>query len=247
MKNRIVVIIPFYNPGEFLEKCVASLVTQRYDNFKAVFIDDCSTDGAFDRLPKDDARVTIIRNETRKTALENIYTAIMDHCEPDDIVVTLDGDDWMPHKKVLSRINEIYNENNCWITWGQASWTDGRRGFASAYTPEEFSDVRHAPFKVSHIRTWRAGLFQKIKEQDPTFSCMKDKDGNFYRLSYDTAIIFSLLNLTPFDKAKFVDEILYIYNRDNAISDDRVDQQGQWNVHKEVSNKPNLKQIESYK
>jgi len=247
MSNRIVVVTPFYNPGEFLEKCVASLMSQKYDNFKVIFVDDCSTDGSFDKLPKDDPRVTIIRNETRKTALENIYTAIMDYCEPDDIVVTLDGDDWMPHKKVLTRINEIYNENDCWITWGQASWTDGRRGFASAYTPEEFADVRHAPFKVSHIRTWRAGLFQKIKEQDPTFSCMKDKDGNFYRLSYDTAIIFSLLNLTPFGKAKFVDEILYIYNRDNAISEDRVDQQGQWDVHKEVSNKPNLKQIESYK
>lgn len=247
MNNRIVVVTPFYNPGEFLEKCVASLMSQKYDNFKVIFIDDCSTDGSFDKLPKDDPRVTIIRNETRKTALENIYTAIMDYCEPDDIVVTLDGDDWFPTKKVLAYIDYFYNQNDCWIMYGQASWTDGRRGFASAYTPEEFADVRHAPFKVSHVRSWRAGLFQKIKEQDPAFSCMKDKDGNFYRMSYDTAIMFAIMELAGYDKVKFNDEILYVYNRSNPISEDRVDQQWQWAVHREVSAKPKLKQIDSYK
>ena len=247
MNNRIVVITPFYNPGDFLEKCVSSLITQKYNNFKMIFIDDCSTDGALDKLPKDDPRATIIRNEVRKTALENLYDAIMNHCEPDDIVVTLDGDDWFATKKVLSYINDFYNQNDCWIMYGQASWTDGRRGFASAYTPEEFSDVRNAPFKVSHVRSWRAGLFQKVGEQDPSFSCMKDKDGNFYRMSYDTAIMFAIMELAGYDKVKFNDEILYIYNRSNPISDDRVDQQWQWSVHKEVSAKTKLKQITSYK
>ena len=52
MSNRIVVVTPFYNPGEFLEKCVASLMSQKYDNFKVIFVDDCSTDGSFDKLPK---------------------------------------------------------------------------------------------------------------------------------------------------------------------------------------------------
>ncbi len=247
MENKIKVITPFYNPGEFLEKCVASIISQKYENFEVIFIDDCSTDGSYDKLPQDDPRVKIIQNTDRKTALENIYIAVMDHCDPDDIVVILDGDDWFPTKKVLSRVNEIYNENDCWVTWGQASWTDGRRGFATFYTPEEYANVRKAPFKISHLRTWRAGVFQKIKDQDPTFSRMKDKDGNFYRMSYDTALMFCLLNLTPYEKAKFVDEILYIYNRSNPISEDKVDQAWQWAVHQEVSNKPNLKQIESYK
>lgn len=247
MSNRIVVVTPFYNPGEFLEKCVSSLMSQKYDNFKVIFVDDCSTDGSFDKLPKDDPRVTIIKNETRKTALENIYTAIMDHCEPDDIVVTLDGDDWMPHKKVLSRINEIYIENDWYVVYGQASWTDGRRGFATAYTSEEFANIRRAPFKISHIRTWRAGVFHKIKDQDPTFSCMKDKDGNFYRWAYDTAIMFPLCELSGYERVKFNDEILYIYNRDNAISEDKINQTAQWNVHQEVSLKTPLKKIKSYK
>lgn len=32
MKNNIKVITPFYNPGEFLETCVNTLMSQKYDN-----------------------------------------------------------------------------------------------------------------------------------------------------------------------------------------------------------------------
>lgn len=246
-KNKIQVVIPFYNPGEFLDMCIGSVTSQKFDNFEMIFIDDCSTDGSFDKIPTDDDRIKVIRNTERKTALENIHTAVMEHCDPDDIVVTLDGDDWLPNKKVLDYINDYYNEHDCWIMYGQANWTDGRRGFASAYTPEEFANVRKAPFRVSHIRTWRAGIFQKVAEQDPDFKHMKDSEGNFFRMSYDTAIMFSIMELAGYDKVKFNDEILYIYNRSNPISEDKVDQAWQWAVHKEVSEMTPLKQVDSYK
>jgi glycosyltransferase involved in cell wall biosynthesis len=247
MNNRIVVITPFYNPGYFLSQCVASLMSQKYDNFHVVFVDDASTDGALDKLPKDDSRVTIIHNEIRKTALENLHNAIMNHCNPDDIVVFVDGDDWLPNKKVLSEINDFYNKHDCWIMYGQASWTDGRRGFASAYLNEEFSNLRNAPFRVSHIRSFRAGLYQMIQTQDPTFSCLKDKSGEFYKMTYDVAIMLPILEMAGPDKTRFNDTILYIYNRNNPISDDRVNQQLQWNIHAEINQKPKFKKIESYK
>lgn len=247
MKNKIVVITPFYNPGEFLEQCIATLLSQNYDNFHVVFIDDASTDGAFDRLPKDDLRVTIIKNEIRKTALENLHNAIMNNCQKDDIVVLLDGDDWFPNKKVLSYINDFYNKNDCWIMYGQSTWTDGRRGFASAYTESEFLNLRKSPFKVSHLRTFRAGLYQKIQEQDPEFSSMKDGSGDFYKMTYDVAIMFPIMEMAGYDKVKFNDTILYTYNRNNPISDDRINQKLQWDIHAEISDKAKFKKIESYK
>lgn len=247
MSNSIKIIIPFYNPGAFLDSCVASAVSQRYDNYKMIFVDDMSTDGSYDKLPHDDDRAIIIRNEVRKTALENIHNAIMNHCDPDDIVALLDGDDWFPNKKVLQYIDEQYKEHDCWIMYGQANWTNGQRGFASAYTPEEFNNVRKAPFRVSHLRTFRAGLYKAMENQDPEFSGLKDDDGKFYKSSYDTAIMFPIMEMAGYDKTRFNDTILYIYNRDNPISDDKVDQQLQWSVHREVSNKMNLMKIDSYK
>jgi glycosyltransferase involved in cell wall biosynthesis len=246
MKNNIKIITPFYNPGEFLETCVNTLMSQKYDSFKVIFVDDCSNDGSFDKLPHDDERTIVIKNETRKTALENIHDAIMNHCDPDDIVALVDGDDWLPNKNTLSYINDFYNQNDCWIMYGQSSWTDGRRGFASAYSEVEFSDLRKSPFRVSHIRTFRAGLYQKIQEQDQAFSCMKDSSGEFYKMTYDVAIMFPIMEMAGYDKVKFNDTILYVYNRSNPISDDRVNQQLQWDIHKEISNKSPFNKIENY-
>jgi len=245
--NKIKIIIPFYNPGDFLEQCIATAMSQKYEDYKVIFVDDMSTDGSYDKLPHDNDKAIIIKNEIRKTALENIHDAIMNHCDEDDIVVLLDGDDWFPNKKVLQYVDEQYNEHDCWIMYGQASWTDGRRGFASAYPVEEFRDVRNAPFRVSHLRTFRAGLYQSIKDQDPTFSHLKDDEGNFYRWSYDTAMMFSIMEMAGHEKTKFNDTILYIYNRDNPISEDKVNQQAQWDVHKAVSQKEPMIQIASYK
>lgn len=247
MNNNIKIITPFYNPGEFLETCVNTLMSQKYDNFKVLFVDDCSTDGSFDKLPHDNEKAVVIKNETRKTALENIHDAIVNHCDPDDIIVLVDGDDWLPNKNVLSYINDFYNQNDCWIMYGQANWTDGRRGFASAYSAEEFKNIRKSPFRVSHLRTFRAGLYQKIKEQDSEFSCMKDSSGGFYKMTYDVAIMFPILEMAGVEKVAFNDTILYIYNRNNPISDDKVNQQLQWDIHTEISNKKSFNKIEDYK
>lgn len=257
MNNKLVIITPFYNPGEFLEKCVATVMSQRYDNFKAIFIDDCSTDGSFDRLPKDNPKAVVIKNTIRKTALENLHDAIMNHCDADDIVVLVDGDDWLPNKNVLSFINDFYNQNDCWIMYGQASWTDGNKGCAIAYPNKDYFDnIRNAPmfsngqpggYFVSHIRTFKAGVYQKIKEQDENFSCLKDKKGEFYKMTYDVAMMLPIMEMAGFDKVKFNDKVLYTYNRGNPISDDRVNQQLQWDIHLEIYKKPNFKQIESYK
>lgn len=245
--NNLKIITPFYNPGEFLENCVSSLISQKYDNYTIIFIDDCSTDGSFDKLPIDNDKVIVIKNEVRKTALENIHDAIINHCEPDDIVILVDGDDWLINNRTFSFINEFYEKNDCWVMYGQAVWTNGREGLAREVDKEIFINMRSNPFFVSHIRTFRAGLYQKIADQDPTFSCMKDNEEQFYKMTYDVAIMFPIMEMAGYEKVKFNNKVLYVYNRSNPISDDRVNQALQTGIHVEINKKPSFKRIESYK
>lgn len=244
--NDFKIIVPFYNAEKFIERCVNSVITQKYDNYKVIFIDDASTDKSWDLLPHDNPKAICIKNEVNVSALPNIHKAIMEYCEPTDIVLLVDGDDWLINKNVLTYLDDFYTQNNCWITYGQASWTDGRRGFASEYPKEEFDHLRQAPFRISHLRTFKAGLYQKMKEQDPEFKCLKDSQGNFYKMTYDVAIMLPIMEMAGYDRLKFNDKILYIYNRDNPISDDKVNQQLQWNIHAEILKKPKFKQIENY-
>jgi glycosyltransferase involved in cell wall biosynthesis len=49
--NKIKVIIPFYNPGDYFDMCINSVLTQDYDNYEVLFIDDSSTDDSYKKIP----------------------------------------------------------------------------------------------------------------------------------------------------------------------------------------------------
>lgn len=42
--ERICVLIPVYNMSKYLERCVDSILTQTYQNFSIMLVDDGSTD-----------------------------------------------------------------------------------------------------------------------------------------------------------------------------------------------------------
>ena len=272
--NKIKVIIPFYNPGEFLELCVNSVLTQNYDNYEVLFINDCSSDGSPQKyIPTQ----TVVKNElgenvnqyshpilgktkcknvlywdspTRMTALVNLHNGITHFAtDPDDIVVLLDGDDWLLNKNVLSYINEFYESNkDCWLMYGSSQWTDGRPCCARAYTESDFkTGIRKTPFKVSHIRTFRAGLYHSIAKQDPGFDSMQNKNKEWYKMTYDVAMFVPMLEMAGLEHTFYNNKKLYVYNRDNPISDDKVNQNLQWEIHTEICQKKPFNKIKNYK
>jgi glycosyltransferase involved in cell wall biosynthesis len=280
MKNKIKIIVPFYNPGNFLDRCVNSLLTQDYDNYEILFIDDSSTDGSFSKIPSvkyktneegefltDDNGEPIIdkmhpllsktkclninawRSGERVTALPNIHNGIMQFAnEPDDIVIIVDGDDFLFNRTVLSDINKFYVENpDCWLMYGSSKVTNGHPCYASAYSEKEFENIRRAPFRVSHIRTFRAGLYHQIEKQDPSYNCMKNSEGNWYTVSYDACIMFPMLEMAGYEHVFYNENPFYVYNVDNPISDDRLNMQLKMDVKREVIQKEQFNKIENYK
>lgn len=275
--NKIKVLVPFYNPGDFLDTCISSVLTQDYENYEVLFIDDCSTDGSFEKLPSctfeteadgktakldENGYLNIIEKHpllentkcknvqawkasSRATALPNLHNGIMNFCkDPEDIVVLLDGDDWLLSRSALTFINDFYNEHNCLMMYGSSKWTDGRRCCSSPYSEFEFKNLRAVPFRVSHIRSFRAKLYHSIEKQDSTFSCMKDKNNNFYTFAYDVCMFIPMLEIAGYENVKHNTKPLYVYNRDNPISEDRVNQNLQWSVHEEILKKKPFKKVD---
>jgi glycosyltransferase involved in cell wall biosynthesis len=94
----MVILIPSYNNRQWYEQNLASVCAQTYDNFRAIYIDDGSSDqtGPFvEQFLADHAvghRIQLIRNPVRVGALENLYRCIH-ACDDQEIVILLDGDD----------------------------------------------------------------------------------------------------------------------------------------------------------
>src|ERR1700689_5186668 len=108
----LVVVIPSYNNQKWCDKNVRSVLNQKYSNFRVVYIDDCSTDNTANvwRMLKRkldiNSGLVLISNEKRCGALANIYKAVHTYCADNEIVCTVDGDDWLKDDQVLATINQ---------------------------------------------------------------------------------------------------------------------------------------------
>jgi glycosyltransferase involved in cell wall biosynthesis len=245
--NRIVIVTPFYNAGSFLKKCVASVLEQDCGNFQAIFLDDASTDNAAACLHElNDTRIHLLRNEERRGLAANLHRLLTECVEPDDIVVCLDGDDWLACPDAVSRIDRYYNEHDCWVMYGQFQYAGGAHGFSQPFaSPAEIADQR-SYFRTSHIRTFRAGLFQAIAKKDPEYRCLKDQEGKWLEYSADCALMFPLVEMAGFSRVRFNPDILYIYNDGNPLCQHHVNRARQIEAYDLVSRKPRFERIDDY-
>lgn len=230
--NRFVFIIPFRNVKDYITQCSNTIIGQNYKNWIAVFCDDESNDGTTDYITKD-KRFTIKRNEKRITALPNIHYGIVDsNLNDEDIICLLDGDDFLIRPDVLDILNRLYQDNTL-LTYGQYIWPNGQPGHCIPYTEETFAKLRSGGYWASHMRTFKYKLYKEMMNQDPELSCYKDKNGDFYTITYDVAIMTPLMEIAGFNKIKFNPEPVYYY-RIHQQNDHFVDPNLQKSVADEI-------------
>lgn len=217
----MVILTTFFNAEEYIERCVGSILGQNYKDFKCFLIDDVSTDNSF-RLAKNlignDDRFILIKNVEKKYKTLNYVSILNDNPNIDDneIIIELDGDDWLAHSNVLSHINNVYMDENIWITNGSFRYLSGSMGFSSEQ--KNFDTLRRSVFTASHLRTWKAFLWRKINEEDH-----KDSDGNYWKINADLAYMLPMLEMASNKHYKFIPEILLIYNDLNPLNDHKID------------------------
>ena len=138
------IIIPAYNVEDWIENALISVWNQDYDNFECIVSNDCSEDKTSeiirDFISNNEAEeyFVLYENVERRYALYNIHMMIREmNAEDEDVIVWLDGDDWLNGNDVLSRLNEIYEEENCWLTYG--SYVRYPDGHDSSFHVSEYS------------------------------------------------------------------------------------------------------------
>ena len=149
-----------------------------------------------------------------------MYT-IISLCDDRDIIVLLDGDDWLSGNHVLQTLNKAYSDQDIWLTFGQFAQWPSNYGHGNARPiPAENTqknNVRAARAGCpTHLKTFYAGLFKKIKREDFLYQ------GSFFSMVSDTAIMMPMLEMAA-ERHLFIPEVLYIYNTTNTISDHFID------------------------
>ncbi len=237
----MIVLTTSYNCENYIEKSLLSIMSQRFRDFKCYITDDMSTDKTVDVIKKTingDDRFILIENKIKLYQPGNYDQVIRGLNIPDDeICVEVDGDDWLSNSNVFSFINEIYQNENIWMTSGSFKYHDGRPGFANP--PKNFTNIRKQTFTLSHLRTWKSWLWKKIKEED-----LKDNLRNYWGAAGDLSFMFPMLEMSGEEHFKYISDVLYIYNESNPINDHKVNMDKVQNIVNIIRNKQTYEKLQ---
>jgi glycosyltransferase involved in cell wall biosynthesis len=104
---KVSVIIPTYNRGWILGEAVDSVLSQEFDDFELIVVDDGSTDNTREMLEAYHNDIIVISQNNRGVSAAR-NRGIAEACAP--LIAFLDSDDlWKPQK--LSRQVEFFNAN----------------------------------------------------------------------------------------------------------------------------------------
>ncbi len=247
-EKSFVILVPSYNNAVYCEKNLASIVSQNYQNFRIIYIDDASSDTTLEKVVSFveksplASRIQILHNEHNKGALENVYHAVHS-CRDEEIVVIVDGDDFLAHENVLSKLNKVYSSSATWLTYGNFLDYPGyqQKPLICKPFPKRVmfnNGFRSHPFVSSHLRTFYAGLFKLIRREDLSYK------GGFFPMAGDVAIMIPMLEMSG-KHTRFIKEVLYLYNRTNPISDHVKNLGLQSECANYVKNLPKYKRLKS--
>ena len=161
------IIIPMYNVQYWIGQNIKRIKSQKYKNFQCVIFDDMSTDKSVKEALKaidGDERFHLVINKEKKYALQNIYEAIL-YSDPndDDIIVTIDGDDWLANNKVLDIVKKYYDLEEILMTYGSyMRHPTGEKSTLCKYPDYvvEAGLYRQYEWLASHLRTFKYRLWK---------------------------------------------------------------------------------------
>ena len=116
---RVGVIVPCFNQGRFAAECVASLHAQTYRNWRAVVVDDASTDDSFEQLRGlNSDKVAVVRLErnlgralVRNEAVRRLGGGV-------DYILNVDCDDRLTPDYVSKLVHALEREPRAGLAYG---------------------------------------------------------------------------------------------------------------------------------
>jgi len=225
-QKSFVIVISAHNNTTYCEKSLFSALTQHYENFRILYIDDASTDDSFAKVslmasqsPRSN-KISFIRNKEAKGTLACLYEAVH-ACKDHEIVLLVDGSDFLAHENVLRKLAKVYSKPSVWMTYGNFLDYPSYRQipvkckqipknivFNNSFRTHEISDL--------YLKTFYAGLFKQIRQEDLLYQ------EKIVHADATLAYFLPLLEMSG-KHACFLNEVLYLHTKSTpSLSPERV-------------------------
>jgi glycosyltransferase involved in cell wall biosynthesis len=250
-QNKFIILITAYNDEEWVEYNIASILNQTYSNYKVLYYDDASTDNTYkvvSEITQDNNKFTI---NTRKKNMQALFSAeeCIKQIKEDEILICLSGDDWLFDDNVLENLNNYYNNNDVWMTYGKFIGWDGENTIPPSPQNSHYPDFVHNyslyrkdHWRASHLRTFRGSLLKKVDLSE----FKSNINNSYYDHASDLALTYPCLEMCGKDKIGVLDFYSYVYNMTPDASQRTQNREGNVNNHKfesEIRNRKVYKRL----
>lgn len=230
-QRRIVVVSPFWNASEYILNNIKSVASQDYDNYIHILVDDCSDDNGsmkaksyIEGLPESiKNKYVLISNKENEGAIRNQLEVVSEYVKEDDIVMLLDGDDWLVNNNTIFHYyNDLYDQGYEFTYGSMWSLVDDIPLIAQEY-PKKVKAKRkyrehYFNWKIpyTHLRTTLGFHFEGL-------DVSKFKNGDEWMKSgADNPLFYELIEKVNQDKIFCNKEIVCIYNDKNPLNDFKI-------------------------
>jgi len=234
--NRFIIVVPVYNCVQWIGRCLDSITGQDYEDYDVVVVDDHSEDGTWEIIEHYD--VCAIRNMNRiGSGLVNIFKGIDFMSKDDnDVIVTVDGDDYLIDNQVLRTLDEVYT-GDVWMAYSKFRPVSGSYPDYGAAIVDTKIYRYSKTWVSSHLRTFRRWLWYKIADND-----LRDRDGEYFKVAWDFAFMFPMIEMAGVH-LRFIDKVLYMYNDMNPNNDGKTNPAHQIATAEYILNKNQYKEL----
>ena len=194
------IIIPNFNKAKYLSKCLNSIISQTYKNWKVYLIDDYSNDNSKEILSK----YQNIKNIKIFNLNENKGPAYCRNLgiqkSNSELIAFMDSDDYWPEDKLEKQITNMLN-TNCNFTYTDFCFffNDELNKKKMTNLPTKYnlnSFLKHSSMSTSSIIIKREILnnilFQNVKHEDYLFKCDLLKKGEVAYKVLDTFVFYRI-------------------------------------------------------
>lgn len=201
------ILIANYNNGKYFKDCYESIIAQTYKDWKAIIVDDKSTDnsvGIIKELIKNDSRFFFYENDQNRGCgyTKNRCTQLA----TGEVCGFVDPDDALLPEAIELMVCEHALNPDCSLVHSSFYYCDENLKIEKAFTGAQSveTDKYFTNFNgiVSHFSTFKSDYYQRTEGIDSTLLRAVDQD--------------LYLKLAEVGSFKFLDKVLYKYRIHNA-------------------------------
>ena len=229
MQGKLKIITTCWNAERWIETCVRSVVLQTYENWEMFIVNDNSSDKTSAILKQFSGKdkIHIVRNEDRLLKIRSFLRGIkIANPNDEDVLVFLDGDDWLPDNDVFDHLSKMYINDTVWMTWGSyiddvgdpkvfGKYIKTKECSRFAAPPAKGWDVRRS-WRYSHLKTFKYFLWKNINDD----AFRKESTGDYFQQTDDLTFMYPMLEMAGPSRAKHIDRLMYVRNTFNNINNE---------------------------